>query len=101
MIEQLMAPRQRYLLTLQYSGHAFAGCTRTEGQINARPAIQTVLEEKLAYITGLPPLDIAFSSRTDAGVHALRNTVHVDLARMHPRKKHPLVSGYFRILPSR
>lgn len=37
---------------------------------------------------------IKFSSRTDAGVHALANSAHVDIIRRHRKTKDPVQEPY-------
>lgn len=37
---------------------------------------------------------IKFSSRTDAGVHALANSAHVDIIRRHRKTKEPVQEPY-------
>ena len=74
----------RYLLRVQYDGTNFHGFQR---QQNAR-SVQGVLEEALTKFAGAPetPVRTVGSSRTDAGVHALDATAHVDLARTSKRR---------------
>ena len=74
----------RYLLRVQYDGTNFHGFQR---QQNAR-SVQGVLEEALAKFAGASetPVRTVGSSRTDAGVHALDATAHVDLARTSKRR---------------
>ena len=66
----------RYRLTLEYDGTGFGGWQR---QTNAL-CIQQVLEEALAAMCGAPVIARA-AGRTDAGVHASAQVVHVDLAK--------------------
>ena len=89
----------RYLLRIQYDGTNFHGFQR---QANAR-TVQGVVEDALGAFAGgggkgkgaHEPIRTCGSSRTDAGVHALDNTVHVDLSRVSNRKP----SGDARALP--
>ena len=60
-------------ITIAYDGTAYAGWQR---QINAL-AIQQVVEEALASLTGGVVPTIAGAGRTDAGVHALGQTASV------------------------
>ncbi|MDB5506197.1 MAG: pseudouridine synthase [Devosia sp.] len=66
----------RYRLTLEYDGTGFYGWQR---QVD-RPSIQQAVEEAFArFCTGNPSVQAA--GRTDAGVHALGQVIHVDLNR--------------------
>jgi tRNA pseudouridine38-40 synthase len=66
----------RYRLILEYDGSAFAGWQRQEGA----PSVQAALEAAAAQLADGPVTAIA-AGRTDAGVHALGQCAHVDLAR--------------------
>lgn len=66
----------RYKLTIEYDGTGFGGWQR---QTNAL-CVQQVLEEALFAICGAPTIARA-AGRTDAGVHAWAQVVHVDMAR--------------------
>ncbi len=66
----------RYKLTIEYDGTGFAGWQR---QGNGA-SIQHSLEEAIARLGQKNPL-VAGAGRTDAGVHALGQVAHVDLAR--------------------
>lgn len=72
----------RYRLTLEYDGGPFVGWQRQ----SSGPSVQASLEAALARFTGEEPETTA-AGRTDAGVHALGQVVHFDLARAwDPRK---------------
>ncbi|OQS02546.1 hypothetical protein THRCLA_21401 [Thraustotheca clavata] len=76
-----MAGRQRYLLTIEYIGTAFHGF-----QAQPEAAVRTVqveLEKALLRLVGSQEnlSRVIVSSRTDAGVHAIANTAHVDVLR--------------------
>ena len=72
---------QRYKLTVEYVGNAYHGSQRQP----KRRTVQEELEAALAKLTHTAPPPTTFSGRTDAGVHAVGQVVHVDLAR---RSKH-------------
>ena len=66
----------RWRLTIEYDGGPFVGWQRQDNG----PSVQQALEEALSGMTGE---DAGFTAagRTDAGVHALAMTTHVDIAR--------------------
>lgn len=66
----------RFKLTLEYDGGPFVGWQRQENGVS----VQQVLEEAIFAFCGERPTVYA-AGRTDAGVHALGQVVHVDLAR--------------------
>jgi tRNA pseudouridine38-40 synthase len=66
----------RYRLTIEYDGTPFVGWQR---QDNGR-AVQQAIEEAFGRFAGEAVTTIA-AGRTDAGVHALGQVIHADLAR--------------------
>jgi tRNA pseudouridine38-40 synthase len=66
----------RFKLTLEYDGGGFVGWQR---QPNG-PSVQQALEEAVFAFCG-ETVDAQAAGRTDAGVHALGQCVHLDLAR--------------------
>ncbi|XP_049534644.1 tRNA pseudouridine synthase-like 1 [Anopheles darlingi] len=75
----------RYLINLSYIGTRFRGIQRkidkTAGQFKDPHTVQGVIEEALLRLRPVNEPTLKLSSRTDTGVHALHNTVHVDLQR--------------------
>ena len=66
----------RWRLTVEYDGGPLMGWQRQDHG----PSVQQALEEALERMTGAPASVIA-AGRTDAGVHALAMSAHVDIAR--------------------
>lgn len=66
----------RYRITIEYDGTGFFGWQRQAGQASVQGAIETAL---LALTQ--EPVAIRGAGRTDAGVHALGQVAHFDLAR--------------------
>lgn len=73
---------RRIHLIIEYDGTNYAGWQR---QSNAL-AVQQVVEEKLARLTG-ESIVVHGASRTDAGVHALGQSVHFDTESRIPGDK--------------
>jgi tRNA pseudouridine38-40 synthase len=65
----------RWRLTIEYDGGPFMGWQRQDHG----PSVQQTLEEALQRMTGEQAAFIA-AGRTDAGVHALAMSAHVDIA---------------------
>ncbi len=74
----------RYALTIEYDGGPFVGWQR---QANGM-SVQQRLEEAAAAINGAP-VAVHGAGRTDAGVHALGQVAHIDLARPWREDKLP------------
>ena len=66
----------RYKLTLEYDGGGFVGWQRQDNG----PSVQEALEKAVAAFCGETVTSFA-AGRTDAGVHALGQVAHVDLAK--------------------
>ena len=67
---------KRWALLLEYDGTGFAGWQRQAKDLS----VQAVLEEAAARLEGRPVACTA-AGRTDAGVHAIGQVVHLDIAR--------------------
>lgn len=79
----------RYKLTIEYDGTNILGWQR---QLDG-PSVQQYLEDILDKLNG-EHREIASAGRTDAGVHALRQVVHIDLNRdMEPWKVREAFNG--------
>ena len=65
----------RYLITFSYDGSAFHGFEKQSGY----RTIQEEVEKVLKYINNKKNTKIVASGRTDKGVHALKQTAHVDI----------------------
>src|SRR3984893_9558921 len=69
-------PVTRYKLTIEYDGGPFAGWQRQDNG----PSIQAALEDAIEKFCG-EATTVAGAGRTDAGVHALGQVAHVDIAK--------------------
>lgn len=66
----------RYRLTIEYDGAPFSGWQRQPD----RPSVQQALEQAIFAMSG-ETVTTQAAGRTDAGVHALGQVAHFDLAR--------------------
>jgi tRNA pseudouridine38-40 synthase len=66
----------RFKLTLEYDGAPFAGWQR----VSSQPSVQAALEAAVERLCG-ERCDVVAAGRTDAGVHALGQVAHVDIAK--------------------
>ncbi|WP_031549119.1 tRNA pseudouridine(38-40) synthase TruA [Parvularcula oceani] len=71
----------RYRLTVEFDGTPFVGWQRQENG----PSVQAALEEAGAALSGAPA-PVVGAGRTDAGVHALAMSAHIDLAKAFPAR---------------
>jgi tRNA pseudouridine38-40 synthase len=81
----MQPPLRRVALCLQYDGSAFHGWQR---QSNAG-SVQQTLEEAIAGLDPQGPCRAVAAGRTDAGVHAAGQVVHVDVAGPIPTHRWP------------
>ncbi|GFR97545.1 tRNA pseudouridine synthase [Elysia marginata] len=75
----------RFLIFFSYVGKRYSGVQQQLGALRHGRPVKTaggVLEEALGALSPVSSPRIQVSSRTDRGVHALRNSCHVDL--QHP-----------------
>jgi len=88
---------QRYLLTIEYDGGPFQGWQRVGEGL---PSVQATLEEAAARLNGGAPCPVWGAGRTDAGVHALGQTAHLDLARpLLPDRLRDALNAHLRPMP--
>jgi tRNA pseudouridine38-40 synthase len=66
----------RWKLTLEYDGRPFAGWQRQDNG----PSVQAALEQAILKLTG-EDVTVTAAGRTDAGVHALGQVAHADIAK--------------------
>lgn len=69
----------RYLVGIQYHGGRYSGWSNQEPTKRVFPGIVYILHEKLQKFMDNRYTNLIGSSRTDAGVHAIRNTFHIDV----------------------
>ena len=72
----------RYRITLEYDGAPFAGWQRQENG----PSVQAALEAGIFRLSG-EQVTVTGAGRTDAGVHALGQVAHFDLAKTFAAEK--------------
>ena len=85
----------RYRLTIEYDGGPFTGWQSQAGGTS----VQDVLERAVAIINGGHSM-VYGAGRTDAGVHALAQVAHVDLAKAwDPFKLRNALNGNMRDAP--
>src|SRR5579885_2708485 len=66
----------RYRITIEYNGAGFAGWQKAADL----PSVQAMLEEAVWRFCG-ERVQVSGAGRTDAGVHALGQSAHFDLAQ--------------------
>ncbi|XP_066547124.1 tRNA pseudouridine synthase-like 1 isoform X2 [Amia ocellicauda] len=70
----------RYLIFFQYYGSKYSGVTKTPPHQPGQ-GVQNYLEDAIRRLRPVNEVCVSVSSRTDAGVHALCNSAHLDLQR--------------------
>jgi len=85
----------RWKLTIEYDGSPFSGWQR---QDNA-PSVQAAIENAILKLSG-EQVTIAAAGRTDAGVHALGQVAHADIAKtLAPDKMRDALNAHLRPHP--
>jgi tRNA pseudouridine38-40 synthase len=85
----------RYAFRIEYDGRPFSGWQRQA----AHPSVQGALEAAIARVAPEAPATLG-AGRTDAGVHALGQVAHVDLARRwEPWRLAAAVNAHLRPAP--
>ena len=84
---------QRYFVELSYNGTHFFGWQRQPNQIS----VQEEIENAFTKLNSNQPISIVGCGRTDAGVHANKYIMHVDLQEI--RDNQQLIFKLNRILP--
>jgi len=72
----------RYKLTIEYDGAGYAGWQRQDSAMSVQQAL-----EEAALALNEQPVAVIGAGRTDAGVHALGQVAHIDLAVSRPAGK--------------
>jgi tRNA pseudouridine38-40 synthase len=75
----LFEPMPRYRLDIEYDGSPYSGWQRQAGQHSVQAAIEQAIRKFSS-----EEVTLRGAGRTDAGVHALGQVAHVDLARDWP-----------------
>lgn len=87
---------RRWKLAIEYDGTAFAGWQRQDGGITT---IQGSIEDAIEKYSG-ERVTVHVAGRTDAGVHALGQVAHIDLARPADEKTvRDAINFHLRPLP--
>lgn len=87
--------RQRFRLLLEYEGTAFRGWQK-QGEAGIR-TVQGVLLERAAAIFAVSGIDLQGNGRTDAGVHALEYTAHLEVTTQLQASE--IQAAFNRLLP--
>jgi tRNA pseudouridine38-40 synthase len=70
---------RRYLIGIQYNGSRYSGWSDQIPNKKTKPGIVYTLHQALEQLIQKKYLNLIGSSRTDAGVHAIRNYFHLDI----------------------
>ena len=82
----------RYKLRIEYDGSGLVGWQRQANGLSVQEALETAIQNFCG-----ETVTVHGAGRTDAGVHALAQTAHVDLARAaEPKVLRDAVNHYLR-----
>lgn len=85
----------RWKLTIEYDGRPYAGWQRQDNG----PSVQASVEQAILKLSG-EATTIAAAGRTDAGVHALGQVAHADIAKeLAPDKMRDALNAHLRPHP--
>jgi len=85
----------RWKLTIEYDGSPFSGWQRQDNG----PSVQAAIENAILKLSG-EQVTIAAAGRTDAGVHALGQVAHADIAKtLAPDKMRDALNAHLRPHP--
>ncbi|XP_025956432.1 tRNA pseudouridine synthase-like 1 isoform X4 [Dromaius novaehollandiae] len=76
----MVSPKTRYLIFFQYFGSKYSGVMETSTDQSV-VGVQNYMEKAAQNLKPVIPIKFHISSRTDAGVHALCNSAHLDIQR--------------------
>jgi len=83
----------RYKLTIEYDGSGLVGWQRQANGLSVQEALETAIHKYCG-----KTVTVHGAGRTDAGVHALAQTAHLDLDRETvPEVLRPYMNGRERI----
>ena len=81
----MSAPARRIALCLQYDGAPYCGWQRQPRD----PSVQETLEAAIAALDPRRPVSVQAAGRTDTGVHAAAQVVHMDVEGPIPAQRWP------------
>jgi tRNA pseudouridine38-40 synthase len=85
---------ERWAFGVEYDGSHFLGWQRQKDG----PSVQAVVEDALGFVAG-HPVDLQCAGRTDAGVHAYGQVIHLDTPSVR-RERNWLLGANARLPPS-
>lgn len=83
----------RYRMTIEYDGTGYHGWQRQEGLVSIQQSIEQAMEQFARH-----SVSVHAAGRTDAGVHALGQVIHVDLEKeWKPGKVQEATNGLLKL----